>query len=63
MKLLKVNDKDNFHILMNTWLLLLTSQAIYPKTEAAIQKGILKIRLILNQHRDLIILYVKCYSI
>lgn len=63
MKLLKVNDKDNFHILMNTWLLLLTSKAIYLKTEAAIQKGILKIRLILNQHRDLIILYVKCCSI
>lgn len=63
MKLLKVNDKDNSHILMNTWLLLLTSKAIYLKTEAAIQKGILKIRLILNQHRDLIILYVKCYSI
>lgn len=60
MKLLKVNDKDNFHILTNTQLLLLTSKAIYLKTEAAIQKGMLKTWV--NQHRDLIILYMKCYS-
>lgn len=60
MKLLKVNDKDNFHILTNTQLLLLTSKAIYLKTEAAIQRGMLKTRV--NQHRHLIILYMKCYS-
>lgn len=41
MMLLKVNDKDNFRILMYTWLLLLTPKVIYPTTEAGIQKGIL----------------------
>lgn len=41
MMLLKVNDKDNFCILMYTWLLLLTPKVIYLKTEAGIQKGIL----------------------
>lgn len=56
MMLFKVNDKDNFRILTYTWLLLLTSKVIYVKTEADIQKGILKSQVNLNQQRDVITL-------